>query len=142
MRTKKKIFSLVARVLISNIIWVFVTTDFVHLLPLGNIVSVTQTLPWTLLGLRENIEIFNFGTHFLSCKPSFCLSVGNIYQGLLFSGVSDSALLLIISHRCYLTISFSAIPFCFSLQSFPPSRYFPMSWLFTSGGQCIGASNE
>ena len=25
-------------------------------------------------------------------------------------------------------------------QSFPASRSFPMSWLFTSGGQCIGAS--
>ena len=29
-------------------------------------------------------------------------------------------------------------PFC--LQSFPASGFFPMSWLFASGGQCIGGS--
>ena len=32
----------------------------------------------------------------------------------------------------YLTISFSAVPFCPCLQSFPESGSFPMSWLFTS----------
>ena len=31
-------------------------------------------------------------------------------------------------------------PPLFSLQSFPASGFFPMSWLFTSGGQNIGAS--
>ena len=36
----------------------------------------------------------------------------------------------------YLTI----LPFSFCLQSFPASRSFPMRWLFTSGGQSIGAS--
>ena len=30
-------------------------------------------------------------------------------------------------------------PFSFCLQSFPSSRSFPMSWLFASGGQSIGA---
>ena len=40
----------------------------------------------------------------------------------------------------YLIISSSAIPFSFCLQSFPPSGSFPMSWLFTVGGQSIGAS--
>ena len=32
------------------------------------------------------------------------------------------------------------IPFSSCLQSFPASGSFPMSWLFTSGGQSIGAS--
>ena len=41
---------------------------------------------------------------------------------------------------CYITISSSATPFSFCLQSFPASGSFPMSWLFTSGGQSIGAS--
>ena len=45
-----------------------------------------------------------------------------------------------LSRWCYLTISFSATPFSFCLQSFPASGYFPMCWLFTSGGQSIGAS--
>ena len=43
-----------------------------------------------------------------------------------------------LSCRCYLTIS--SAPFSFCLQPFPASRSFPMSWLFTSGGQRIGAS--
>ena len=37
-------------------------------------------------------------------------------------------------------ISSSAITFSFYLQSFPASGSFPVSWLFTSGGQNIGAS--
>ena len=40
----------------------------------------------------------------------------------------------------YLTISSSVIPFSSCLQSFPESGSFPMSWLFVSGGQNIGAS--
>ena len=41
---------------------------------------------------------------------------------------------------CYLTVSFSVTPFSSCLLSFPPSGSFPTSWLFTSGGQSIGAS--
>ena len=33
-------------------------------------------------------------------------------------------------------------PFLLCLQSFPASGYSPMSWLFTSGGQSIGASSS
>ena len=39
-----------------------------------------------------------------------------------------------------LTISFSAIRSSFCLQSFPASGAFPLSWLFVSDGQSIGAS--
>ena len=45
-----------------------------------------------------------------------------------------------LSRWCYLTISSSVISFSFNLQSFPASGAFPMSWLFTSGGQSIGTS--
>ena len=45
-----------------------------------------------------------------------------------------------LSWWCYLTISSSATIFSFCLQSFPALGPFPMSWLFTSGGQSIGAS--
>ena len=41
-----------------------------------------------------------------------------------------------------LTISSSAIPFSFCLQSFPSSESFPVSQLFTTGGQSIGASTS
>ena len=42
-----------------------------------------------------------------------------------------------LSQRCHPS---SVIPFSFCLQSFPASGSFLMSWLFTSGGQSIGAS--
>ena len=45
-----------------------------------------------------------------------------------------------LSQWCYLIISSSAVFFYFCLQSFPASESFPMSRLFTSGGQRIGAS--
>ena len=41
-----------------------------------------------------------------------------------------------LSWWCYTTI----IPFSSCPQSFPASGSFPMSWLFTSGGQSIGTS--
>ena len=41
---------------------------------------------------------------------------------------------------CHPTILSSVFLFCCCLQSFPPSWSFPLSQLFTSGGQIIGAS--
>ena len=47
--------------------------------------------------------------------------------------------LCLLNQWCYVTFSSSAAPFS-CLQSFPASVSFPMSWLFTSGSQSIGAS--
>ena len=55
-----------------------------------------------------------------------------------------------LSRRCHPTISSSVVPFSSCLQSFPASGSFPMSQLFTSGGQrmywslnfSISSSNE
>ena len=44
-----------------------------------------------------------------------------------------------LSWWCHPTISSSVLPFS-CLQSFPASGSFPVSWLFASGGQNIGAS--
>ena len=44
-----------------------------------------------------------------------------------------------LSQWCYLAVSSSATPLSFCLQSFLTSGSFPTSWLFTSGGQSIGA---
>ena len=41
---------------------------------------------------------------------------------------------------CHPTISSSVTPFSSCPQSFPASRSFPVSWLFTTGDQSIGAS--
>ena len=45
-----------------------------------------------------------------------------------------------LSQWCHPTISLSAAPFPLSLQYFPASWSFPVSWLFISGDQSIGAS--
>ena len=45
-----------------------------------------------------------------------------------------------LSQWCYLVISSSASPFSICFQSFPASGSFPVSRLFASGGQSIGAS--
>ena len=45
-----------------------------------------------------------------------------------------------LSWWCHPTISSSVIPFSSCPQSFPASGSFPMSQLFTSGGQSIGVS--
>ena len=44
------------------------------------------------------------------------------------------------SRWCHPTISSSVVPFSSCLQSFPASGAFPMSQVFTSGGQSIGVS--
>ena len=45
-----------------------------------------------------------------------------------------------LSPWCHPTISSSVVPVSACLQSFPASGSFPMSWLFSSGGQSIGNS--
>ena len=68
------------------------------------------------------------------------LSTAAHHASLSFT-ISRSLLKLCsVSQWCYLTISSSAAPFSSCLQSFPSSGFFLMSWLFTSGGQSIGAS--
>ena len=55
----------------------------------------------------------------------------------LYPGICSN--LCPMSRGCHPTISFSAIPFSFCLQSFQASGSFPMSQLFASGSQTIGA---
>ena len=45
-----------------------------------------------------------------------------------------------LSQWCHPTISPSVVPFSSCLQSFPASRPFPMSQVFTSGGQSTGVT--
>ena len=45
-----------------------------------------------------------------------------------------------LSQGCHPTILPSVTPFSSFPQSFPASGSFPMSWLFTSGSQSVGAS--
>ena len=78
-----------------------------------------------------------------SCKPrqTLCDPMDCSSQVTLSSTISCSLLNSCpLNWWCYLTISSSAASFSFCLQSFPASGSFPMNWLFTSGGQRIGAS--
>ena len=50
--------------------------------------------------------------------------------------------LCLLSRWCHPAISSSVVPFSFHLQSFPASGSFPMSQLFISGSQSIGASTS
>ena len=45
-----------------------------------------------------------------------------------------------LNQWCHPTISSSVVPFSSCPWSFPASGFFPMSWIFSSGGQSIGAS--
>ena len=72
------------------------------------------------------------------CHPMDCSMQGS--PASLSPGVcSDSCLL---SWKCHPTISSPVAPFSFCLQSFPASRSFLISQLFSSGGQSIGASTS
>ena len=72
-----------------------------------------------------------------SVTPMDCSTPGSSILHYLLGVCSDSCPL---SQWCHLTISSSAAPFSFCPQSFPASGSFPMSQLFASGGQSIGAS--
>ena len=88
-----------------------------------------------------------------SCCTLCCCSVAKIFSALCdpmglqhtrilspspSPGVCSSSCPL--GQWCCLTISFSESPFSSCVQYFPASESFPVSWLFTSGGQSIGAS--
>ena len=79
--------------------------------------------------------------HLLSHVQLFVTPWTAAYQCPLSSTVSWSLLTFMsIESMMVSTISCSATPFSFCLQSFPVSGFFPVSQLFTAGGQSIGAS--
>ena len=96
---------------------------------------------WVAWELSYSICIIVIDVQSLSHVQFFATSWTVAHQNPLFSTISAS-LLKIISIELE-TISnhlISAACFSFCLQSFPASGSFPMSRLFTSGGQSIGAS--
>ena len=63
-----------------------------------------------------------------------------VCQDPLSSTISWSLLKCPLSWWCHPIISSSVTPFSSCVQSFPPSGSIPMTWLFASSGQSIGAS--
>ena len=88
------------------------------------------------------IKIANFVMYVLLSHVQLCWPHGLQHTRLpcpsLSPGVCSNSCPL--SRWCYLTISSSVPLFSFCLRSSPASASFPMSPLFTSGGQSIGAS--
>ena len=77
----------------------------------------------------------------LSCLQLFAIPWTEACQASLPFTISQSLLKLISTESvmpCNPLILYH--PFFSCLHSFPASGSFPMSWLFTSGGQSIGAS--
>ena len=108
----------------------------------GRVLGVAQTL-W-LMGMKKFL-IFLFELSFVTAVQSLksCLwdRMTAVCQAPL-STISRSLPKFMSVESVILSnhISSSASPFSFCLQPFPASGSFPMSWLFSSSGQNIGAS--
>ena len=74
-------------------------------------------------------------SHVWLCDPRDCYTPGFPVFHYLRVGSNSCPL----SHWCHPTISSSVAPFSSCPLSFPASASFPVSQLFTSGGQNIGA---
>ena len=78
-------------------------------------------------------------SHLIVCNPMDCSTPGFLVLGMALSP-GDCSNSCLLSWWCHPTISSSVVPFSSCPQSFPASGSFLVSWLFTSGGQSIGAS--
>jgi len=103
---------------------------------------------WDPLGpfwrLATTVSIFLFWfvvVQSLSCVWLFTIPCTAVCQASLSFTISQSLLNSCpLSQWCLPTITSSVTPFSSCLQSFPASRSFPVSQLFTSGGQSMEAS--
>ena len=110
--------------------------------------ALLLTHPSSLLYLGLHFLFSFYNTHHLLLLFSCSVESDSLWpRGLQHTGLpcpsptprvcSNSCLL---SQWCHPTISSSLVPFSSRLQSFLASGSFLMRWLFTSGGQSIGAS--
>ena len=61
---------------------------------------------------------------------------------LSITNSQSSTKLTSLSQWCHPSVSSSVVPFSSCSQSFPAPGFFPVSWLFASGGQSIEASTS
>ena len=112
-------------------------------LPLPLLAPFFSFPPYILTSLKYllNANLFLIVVfHLLSHVRLFGTPWTAACQASLSSTVSQSLLKFLSIELVILSISSSASSFFFSLQSFPASGSFPMTWLFTSGGTSVGAS--
>ena len=86
--------------------------------------------------LRGSLLLFSHSAVYDSLQPHGLQQARLSCPSLTLGVCSNSSLL---SQWCLPTISSSVFPFSSCPQSFPASGSFPVSWLFTSGDQSIGA---
>ena len=93
--------------------------------------------------MRDKILVVQLLSHIWLCDPMDCSTPG---FPVLFPKVFPKLFPKVCSNSCPLsqwcppTISSSVVPFSSCFQSFPASGSFPVSQLFTSGGQSVGVS--
>ena len=100
--------------------------------------SVRKELVLLVCLLR--VRLFVVVVPSLSCVWLFVTPWTAACQASLSFTISWSFVQIPWSWWCHPTISSSVVPFSSCPQSFSASGSFPVSWLFTSGGQSIGAS--
>ena len=85
--------------------------------------------------MHDNLQRCTYNSTAFKCSTYYycCCS---LFSGSVMSNSNSCPL----SWWCHPTVSSSVVPFSSCLQSFPGSGSFPMSWLFASGSQRIGAS--
>ena len=112
-------------------------------LPLPLFAPFFSFLPYILASLKYlfNANLFLIVIfHLLSRIQLFGTPWTKACQASLSSTVSQSLLKFMSIELVILSISSSASPFFFCLQSFPASGSFPVTWPFTSGDTSVGAS--
>ena len=79
----------------------------------------------------------------LSCVQLFATPwMAGRQASLSFTTFWSLLKLISLSQWCHPTVSSSVVPFSSCPQSFPAPGFFPMGWLFASGGQSIEASTS
>ena len=104
--------------------------------------SLTLIVPFLTSNLKSSLKVLQFTSVPQSCptlQPHRLQPAGPPCPSPTLGAYSNSCLL---SWWCHPTISSSVVPFSSCLQSFPASRCFQMSQIFTSDGQNIGVSSS
>ena len=105
--------------------------------------SITITLYRSIVNHFKNYTPFVAVVQSLRCVQLFASPWTAAQQAPLSSSVSQSLIKFVSIEPVMLpNLSSSVTPFSSCLQFFPASGSFPMSRLFASGGQSIGASAE
>ena len=109
---------------------------------LFGLVSHSQLLNWMFLKLSLFQTNYSFVVVQLLSRVQISVTPWTAAHQASLSFTIPWSLLKLISINlwCHPTILSSVTPFSSCPQSFPASGSFPMSQLFTSGGQSIGAS--